>query len=98
MVRCASGVTMMRQRPLGSPSTAGLATNSTPAARMSWPNTVPRSSSATRPMNAALPPSDATPTNVLAAEPPEISIAGPIAAYRCSARSVSMSSIAPAVR
>ena len=30
-----------------------------------------------RPMNAARPPNDATPTAVLAAEPPEVSCAGP---------------------
>src|SRR5215207_10808164 len=49
-------------------------------------------------MNAAEPPSEVTPTSVLAADPPEISTAGPMASYRSSARAVSMSSIAPAVR
>ena len=78
---------MMRQRPVGSPPAAGLVVNSTPAARMSCPNTAPSWSSLTRPMNAAEPPNDAMPTMVLAADPPEISAAGPIAAYSCSARS-----------
>ena len=39
-----------------------------------------------------------TPTIVFAADPPEISVAGPIAAYRCSARSVSTSCMAPRSR
>jgi hypothetical protein len=47
---------------------------------MSCPNTVPIWSFATRPMKAADPPSDATPTIVLATEPPDASVPGPIAA------------------
>ena len=80
MVRCASGVTTIEAAAAGLAVGRGLGRNSTPAARMSWPNTAPSWSSATRPTNAALPPNDATPTIVLAADPPEISTAGPIAA------------------
>ena len=47
---------------------------------MSWANVRPSSSFLTLPMNAAAAPKLATPTTVFAAEPPEISIAGPIAA------------------
>ena len=52
--------------------------NVTPAARMSWPKTCPNWSSAVLPMKPALPPNEATPTMVLATEPPEISMAGPM--------------------
>jgi len=62
------------------PLAAGVPPKCTPAARMSWANTAPSSSSATRPMNAAEPPNDAMPTVVFAADPPEISMPGPIAA------------------
>src|SRR4029450_690131 len=65
-------------RPLGvgGRSTAGGLQKRTPAARMSWPNTAPIWSFATRPMNAAEPPNDAMPTMVFAAEPPAASVAG----------------------
>ena len=46
---------------------------------MSWAKTLPNVSSRTRPTNAEVPPSDAMPTIVFAAEPPEISVAGPMA-------------------
>jgi hypothetical protein len=50
MVRCASGVTMMRQRPVGTPIIDGTPAKPTPTARRSWPNTSPSESSATLPM------------------------------------------------
>ena len=46
-------------------------------------------------MYAARPPKLATPHIVLAADPPLISTAEPSARYRCTARSVSISSIDP---
>src|SRR5205823_5171093 len=55
----------------------------------------PNVSSLTLPMKAARPPSSATPTAVLAAEPPDISMAGPISAYSFSLRSRSTSPIVP---
>ena len=51
--------------------------NSTPALRRSCANTLPNVSSAMRPTNAERPPNAATPTAVLAAEPPDVSCAGP---------------------
>jgi len=62
---------------------------------MSWANTLPSWSSATRPTNAAAPPNDATPAIVFAAEPPEISVPGPMAAYSRSAVGVSIRVIDP---
>ena len=67
----------------------------TPTARMSWPNTWPRSSVSTLPMYAARPPKLARPHTVLAAEPPLISTAVPSAAYSSAARSISTSVIDP---
>src|SRR5512132_3208490 len=94
MVRWASGVTTMRLRPVGGPSVARALTKVTPMAVRSWANTWPSWSSATRPMYPARPPKLATPTVLLATEPPDISMPGPIAAYSSSARSVSTSVIA----
>ena len=54
---------------------------------MSCVNTSPSSSAATLPMKAAALPSEATPAAVLAADPPEDSVPGPMTAYSCSARS-----------
>ena len=51
-----------------------------PTARMSCQKTLPNWSSATRPMNAPRPPNDASPAMVLAAEPPERSMDGPMSA------------------
>ena len=80
MVRCASGVTITRQRPVGGPVVAGSTSKCTPTLRRSWEKTFPNVSSDTRPMYAARPPNDATPDAVFAAEPPEVSVAGPISA------------------
>ena len=49
-------------------------------------------------MYAAVPPNDATPHIVLAADPPDISIGATIAAWRESARSASMRVIEPFTR
>ena len=46
---------------------------------MSWRKISPSWSSRTVPMKAARPPKLATPATVLAAEPPEVSEAGPMA-------------------
>ena len=46
---------------------------------MSWVNTAPSGSSATLPMKPAEPPRAATPAIVLAAEPPDASMAVPMA-------------------
>ena len=79
MVRWPSGVTSTRQRPVGSlPFAAAGVVNVTPAVRMSWPKIWPNWSSAVLPMKPAWPPNEATPTMVLAPEPPEISTAGPM--------------------
>ena len=80
IVRSASGVTTMRQRPVGGPSTAGGDRNTTPLARMSWAKTTPSWSSKTLPRYPARPPKLATPATVFAAEPPDTSMPGPIAA------------------
>jgi hypothetical protein len=58
---------------------AGGVSKSTPAARMSWAKAAPSWSSLILPTNAERAPNPATPTMVLAAEPPEISTAGPMA-------------------
>ncbi len=79
IVRSASGVTTMTQRPVGVPWSMPPPRNVTPTARMSWPKTSPRSSVSTLPMYAARPPKLASPTTVLAAEPPLISTAVPSA-------------------
>ena len=93
IVRSASGVTTISDRAVGGPSDAGATVKSTPTARMSWTYTAPSWSSRTLPMNAARPPSEATPTVVFAAEPPDASMPGGIAAYSASARSGSTSCI-----
>jgi hypothetical protein len=80
MVRSPSGVTRISEREVGGPSASGWEANVTPAARMSWAKMRPNSSPATLPMKPANPPREATPTMLLAAEPPEISVAGPMAA------------------
>src|SRR5688572_13448402 len=98
IVRWASGVTNTRHRAVGSPSLAGGVSYSTPTERMSWVNTPPSWSSRTFPTKPAVPPNDATPATVLAAEPPEDSTAGPMAEYRRSACSASMSAIVPLTR
>ena len=54
--------------------------NVTPVARMFWLNALPSVSSFTLPTKAPRAPKLATPAMVFAAEPPEISIAGPIEA------------------
>ncbi len=95
MVRCASGVTRTRQRAVGGPSVAGGETNSTPMALMSWAKTSPSWSSRTLPTKPARPPRAATPATVLAAEPPDDSVPGPMASYSRPAWSVSISRIEP---
>ena len=50
-------MTKIIDEAVGAPFSAGVAANVTPAALISWQNAVPRSSSWTRPTNAALPPS-----------------------------------------
>ena len=80
IVRLASGVTRIIDRAVGGPSDAGGTEKSTPTARMSCVNTAPSWSARTFPMNAALPPSAANPTAVFAAEPPDVSMPGGIAA------------------
>ena len=95
IVRSASGVTRIRQRAVGGPSVAASTSNSTPEARMSWANTSPSWSALTLPTNPAVPPKLATPTAVLAAEPPEVSMPAPMAPYSRSASSVSTRRIVP---
>ena len=79
IVRWPSGVTRISDRPVGSPPLAGGVVKVTPAARMSWRKISPNWSSAVLPMNPDLPPNEATPTMVLATEPPDISMPGPMA-------------------
>ena len=55
IVRSASGVTTMTQRPVGVPWSMPPPRKVTPTARMSWPNTWPRSSVSTLPMYAGAP-------------------------------------------
>jgi len=83
------------ERPVGTSARASGFTKWTPSAWRSWRNASPRPSAATLPMYAARPPNDATPHMVLAAEPPDISIGAASDACRPSARSVSISVIAP---
>ena len=74
MVRSASGVTITIERPVGSPPEPGCTVKLTPLASEASPKTLPNSSSATLPMNDAVPPKEATPTMVLLAEPPDVSV------------------------
>ena len=98
IVRSPSGVTKMRQRAVeGWPSRAGVS-KSIPTARISWLKTSPSWSVATCPTNAHCAPSADMPASVLAAEPPEISFAGPIASYSRRAPSSSTSVIPPLLR
>ena len=76
MVFSASGVTMIMQRPVRARG-RGRTSKPTPAAWMSWAKTSPSWSSRTLPTKAAEAPSEARPTAVLAAEPPDTSVAGP---------------------
>jgi hypothetical protein len=62
---------------------------------MSWRKISPSWSSRTVPRKAARPPKLATPATVLAAEPPEVSLAGPMASYSRWARCSSMRVIPP---
>ncbi len=83
MVRSASSVTSTRQWPVTArPGTAavGVGSKATPMERMSWVKISPHWSSATRARKAARPPRAATPATVLAADPPEASVVGPIVA------------------
>jgi len=50
MVRCASGVTMIRQRAVEGPLVACGVSNDTPIDFRSWPNTLPSWSCFTLPM------------------------------------------------
>ena len=61
------------------PEVAGALSKVTPAARMSWRKIRPNWSSRTLPKKAERPPRAAIPTMVFAADPPDISSAGPIA-------------------
>ena len=61
------------RRPSASAGSDG--SKRTPAALMSWVKTSPSRSLATLPTNPAVPPSEATPAIVLAADPPETSMA-----------------------
>ena len=78
MVRWPSGVIRIRLRAVGGAPMIGRLSKVTPAARMSWVKTSPSWSSHTLPMKPAVPPSEAMPTAVLAADPPDISTAGPV--------------------
>ena len=80
MVRSPSGVTRMKLRAVAGPSSRGSHAEWTPTASRSWAKRRPVSSSLTLPMKPARTPSDATPTAVLAAEPPEMIVAGPMLA------------------
>jgi hypothetical protein len=80
IVRWASGVTSTRQWAVAGPDLAAGVVYVTPVALRSWVKIAPISSSRTFPMKAARPPSEATPVAVLAADPPESSIPGPMAA------------------
>ena len=79
MVRCASGVTRIRQRAVGGPSVPAGTSKSTPTARMSWREDLAQLVVADLADEAGPPPNEATPATVLAAEPPEDSTPGPIA-------------------
>ena len=72
------GDALGKLRAVGGSPLIGRFSNATPAARMSWVKTSPSWSSQTLPTKPALPPRDAIPTAVLAAEPPDISTAGPV--------------------
>ena len=95
MVRCASGVTRIRQRPVGAPSASAGVSKATPSERISCANTSPSWSCATCPMKPARPPSAAMPATVFAAEPPLASIPGAIRSYRPAASPASISRMDP---
>ena len=94
-VRCASGVTAITQRPVGIPSTDAPRTNSTPMELISRANSSPNASFETLPMKSALPPSEAIPLIVLAADPPLVCTVSPSDSWICNARSASMRDIVP---
>ena len=79
MVRSPSGVTRISERAVGAPPAAGGVLKVTPAARMSWRTSGRTRRPPTLPMKPARPPNEATPTMVLATDPPEISMPGPMA-------------------
>ena len=91
MVRCASGVTTMRQRPVGTSAHDGALGKATPSA---WDLVDTRSAVQAvgrhLPDVGRRPQRTATPHMVLAAEPPDISIGATMAACSVSARSASM--------
>ena len=75
MVRWPSGVTLIRQRPVGVASCIQPPAKRAPMASMSWAKTSPNWSRPSLPMCTARPPKLATPATVLPAEPPDASIA-----------------------
>ena len=99
IVRCASGVTRIRQRPVGGPPARGAACRTAPRARAChgrrW-----RRAGRRRPgrRSRRCRPSAAAPAMLLAADPPLVSRAVPIAAYSASAAAVSSNCIDPLVR
>ena len=95
IVRWASGVTAIMQRPVGMSEAAPPLRKSTPIDVMSEANTRPNSSSETLPMKATSPPRLATPAKVFAPEPPLVRVDCPTAPVSCTARSVSMRAIEP---
>ena len=80
MVRSPSGVMKIRHWAVARPSLAFSVVKVTPAALMSWAKALPCVSSLTLPIKADVPPKDEIPTIVLAADPPEIIVVGPISA------------------
>jgi hypothetical protein len=97
IVRSPSGVTSTKHRAVAGPSAAAGTVKSTPVALRSWLNRPPSSSFRTLPTKPVLAPRSAAPTAVLAPEPPDTIVAGPIAWNSASARGSSMSCIAPLV-
>src|SRR5882757_8313360 len=88
-VRWASGVTKIRQRAVGVADLALAVSKITPLAWISWGKMPPNWSLPILPMKPARPPREARPAIVLAAEPPETSMAAPITEYKASARAAS---------
>ena len=79
IVRCASGVIRIRQRPVASPAVAAGVSNPTPDRPQVVREDLAELVSLTLPTYCARAPNDATPTIVFAADPPEICTPGPIA-------------------
>ena len=95
MLRWPSGVTAITEQAVAAPSAAVAVSNATPMRFMSLTKLAPSLSFFTLPMKAPRAPKEASPAMVLAADPPELSVASPIARISCTARNSSIRVMMP---